>query len=138
MLAAAGLSFVLGAQAHAAQTSVLFCRNVAKKDVEVIPPVLAVVLTDGWNAAIANPVSPDVYDNVRPVDVIENNSKRLRLSWKQNIAVKKRGFAGEGTVQFKLTVEKQNGKFRMSATGPMLFIPGNGWGSCIAVKARQK
>ncbi len=124
--------------AQAGQTSVLFCRNDAKKDPEVIPPALAVVLTDGWQAAIANPVSPDVYDNVRPVDVVENNAKRLRLSWRQNIAVKKRGFAGEGAVHYKLTIEKPSGKFRMSATGPMLFIPGNGWGRCVAVQARPR
>jgi len=104
----------------------------------VIPAALAAVLADGWNAAIANPVSPDVYDNLRPVEVIQNNSKRLRLSWKQHVSVKTRGFAGEGAVQYKLTIEKHNGKFRMSATGPMLFIPGSGWGRCIVVKARQK
>lgn len=139
-LAAAGLVFALTAPMAAAgqNTHVVFCRNDAKKDPEVVPAALAVVLTDGWKAAIANPVSPDVYDNIRPVEVLENNAKRLRLSWKQNVAVKKRGFAGEGAVQYKLTLEKPSGKFRMSATGPMLFIPGSGWGRCIAVKARPK
>lgn len=131
-------TIAIAVPASAAEANVVFCRNKAKKDEEVIPPALAVVMTDGWKAAIANPVSPDVYDNVRPVDVVENSSKRLRLSWRQNIRVKKRGFAGEGTVQYKLTIDKPGGGFRMTATGPMLFIPGNGWGDCVAVKARPK
>jgi len=137
-LAVVGLIFTLAGPAAAAQTNILLCENKASKDTEVIPKALMLVITDGWNAAIANPVSPDVYDNVRPVDVLESNEKRLRLSWRQNIVVKKRGFAGEGAVQYKLTVDKSNGSFRMTATGPMLFIPGNGWGRCYAVKAKKK
>ncbi len=121
----------------AIQPILLVCENKAKKDEEVIPRYTAIMLNGPFEALVANPISPDALENFRPAEVTEHSSKRIRFTWTQLANIKTRGFAGEMPVTYKFTIDKTNNTFRVTATGAVLFIPGNGHGRCVGVKPKK-